>query len=108
MNDQPTPETNKFRSSLDGMREINQRDRLLSHARRLERERDEASDSYVNAVNQLAAERALADRLAEALRKCVLWAEGASNKLIDREHINWSYLEESRKNLTAWKEARKS
>ncbi len=36
-----TPETNKFRASLDGMREINQRDRLLSHARRLERERDE-------------------------------------------------------------------
>ena len=44
MNDQPTPETNKFRSSLDGMREINQRDRLLSHARKLERQRDEARD----------------------------------------------------------------
>lgn len=36
-----TPETNKFRASLDGMREINQRDKLLSHARKLERERDD-------------------------------------------------------------------
>jgi hypothetical protein len=40
-----TPETNKFRASLDGMREINQRDRLLSHARKLEIERDEARES---------------------------------------------------------------
>jgi hypothetical protein len=48
-----TPETNKFRASLDGMREINQRDRLLSHARKLERERDDARAMARDMRNQL-------------------------------------------------------
>ena len=48
-----TPETNKFRASLDGMREINQRDRLLSHARKLEIERDEWKARFADAVERL-------------------------------------------------------
>ena len=47
-----TPETNKFRTSLDGMREINQRDRLLIHARRLERERDEARERVKELIHE--------------------------------------------------------
>lgn len=52
------------------------------------KERDEASKSYVNAVNQLATERALADRLAELL------------ELYHHER-DWPSV----KALDAWKEA---
>jgi phage antirepressor YoqD-like protein len=48
-----TPETNKFRASLDGMREINQRDRLLSHSRKLEIERDKWKARFTDAVERL-------------------------------------------------------
>ena len=86
------------------MREINQRDRLLIHARRLERERDEAreradtmfakhADILDQAREQLSAERALADRLAEELEK-LAWLAG-------HEVPN-----EAEKALAAWKEAR--
>lgn len=132
-----TPETNKFRTSLDGMREINQRDRLLIHARRLERERDEAREEIENikkllldpnavrinmlhgqiakldweklehihgnhpAREQLAAERALADRLADAL---------ISTDAIIRKEVSlvgqWDSPVIFKEALTAWKEAR--
>lgn len=55
-----TPETDKFRASLDGMREINQRDRLLSHARKLERERDELRSKY--AIHHAEADRLTDER----------------------------------------------
>ena len=44
------------------------------------------------------------DTLAEALRKCVLWAECMSMRCErDRENINWSYLIDARKSLAAVK-----
>jgi hypothetical protein len=75
MNDAPTPRSDaaeltepyEIRSlgfcvvRIDDARQL---ERELAEARR---ERDEASDSYVVKVNQLTAERALADRLADGL-----------------------------------------
>jgi hypothetical protein len=44
------------------------------------------------------------DTLAEALRKCVLWAECMSMRCErDRENINWSYLIDAREALAAVK-----
>jgi hypothetical protein len=39
------------------------------------------------------------DRLAEALRKAILWGESASHRIFDRENINWTYLNEAREAL---------
>ena len=39
------------------------------------------------------------EQLKEALRKAILWAEGASTRITDREGINWTYLEEARRVL---------
>ena len=44
------------------------------------------------------------DTLAEALRKCVLWAECMSMRCErDRDNINWSYLNDAREVLAAVK-----
>lgn len=44
------------------------------------------------------------DTLAEALRKCVLWAECMSMRCErDRDNINWSYLNDAREALDAVK-----
>lgn len=79
MND--TPRTNKFRASLDGMREINQRDRLLKFAKGLERETselrrklhstcqmvlDEVGNDYMACKNEL---RSCADELSTLIQK---------------------------------------
>ena len=39
------------------------------------------------------------EKLKEALRKAILWAEGASTRITDRENINWTYLNEAREAL---------
>ena len=39
------------------------------------------------------------EQLKEGLRKAILWAEGASTRITDREGINWTYLEEARRVL---------
>jgi hypothetical protein len=42
------------------------------------------------------------DRLAEALRKCVLWAECMAMRCeTDKDNINWSYLNDARETLAA-------
>jgi len=44
------------------------------------------------------------DALAEALRKCILWAECMSMQCErDRDNINWSYLNDARETLAAVK-----
>ena len=47
-----TLETDKFRAGLDGMREINQRDQLLRHARKLERQRNVAVAALKSLASQ--------------------------------------------------------
>lgn len=87
MNETPTPEADAAAYEAT-TRTVGKWIVPLAKARKLERERDEASDSYVNAVNQLAAERALADRLATTLKR-------------------WSNNDQANRDLAAWKEARK-
>jgi len=53
---------------------------ILLHARQLERE--------------------LAD-VTESLRKAIVWAEAASHRITDRQNINWTYLNEARGTLAA-------
>lgn len=53
---------------------------ILIHARQLERE--------------------LAD-VTESLRKAIVWAEAASHRITDRQNINWTYLNEARATLEA-------
>lgn len=127
--ERPTPETNKFRTSLDGMREINQRDRLLIHARKLERERDEARERVKELIHenenlyrrlesvheareqrdhllkQLEAERELADRLAALLQR--------NRDLYGGQQVDYQcgcsdceYLRPIDEALAAWKESR--
>lgn len=44
------------------------------------------------------------DTLAEALRKCILWAECMSMRCErNRDNINWSYLNDARETLAATK-----
>lgn len=43
------------------------------------------------------------ERLREALRKCVLWAECVSMKLENRNEINWTYLNDAREALAGGK-----
>ena len=53
---------------------------------------------------ELAEARKQRDTLAEALRKCVLWAECMSMRCErDRDNINWSYLNDAREALAAVK-----
>lgn len=58
---------------------------------------DEEFAAAVEAENSPAAKRM--EELKEALRKAILWAEGASRHITDREGINWTYLEEARRVL---------
>jgi hypothetical protein len=39
------------------------------------------------------------DRLAEALRKAISWGDSASHHILNREDINWTYLEEAKEEL---------
>ena len=79
-----TPETD----ACWGDRECNPHE----DARRLERERD--------------SERALADRLAEGLRKMVLYSEALILRIQDRSDINFKTLNECIDIFNEWKEAR--
>ena len=58
---------------------------LADFARKLERERDEAREQR--------------DRLAEALRKAILWGDSASRHILHRQNINWTYLNEAKQAL---------
>ena len=66
--------------------------RLDARNKRLERERD--------------AERALADQLAEGLRKMVLYSEALILRIQDRSDINFKTLNEGIDLFNEWKEAR--
>ena len=55
---------------------------------------------------KLAAERALADRLAEGLRKMVLYSEALILRIQDRSDINFKTLNEGIDLFNEWKEAR--
>ncbi len=80
-------------------------------ARQLERELAEAREDAAN--QRRLADMALAhrdviiaerDTLAEALRKCVLWAECMSMRCErDRDNISWSYLNDAREALATVK-----
>ena len=39
------------------------------------------------------------DRLAEALRKAILWGDSASHHIRHRQNINWTYLNEAKEAL---------
>jgi hypothetical protein len=39
------------------------------------------------------------DRLAEALRKAISWGDSASYHILDRQNINWTYLNEAKEAL---------
>lgn len=86
MNERPTPETDEV-AWLSNLLQYETVD--ANFARRLERERDEARE-------QLAAERALVDRLADSLTACERWV----NQSCDVKT-------EANKALMEWKEARK-
>lgn len=55
--------------------------------------RDELSAHQEDAVDHFIAR----EELKEGLRKAILWAESATNRIEDREGINWTYLEEARR-----------
>lgn len=84
MTDRPTPETDLIEQGMFG----SDPKLIADFARRLERERDEARE-------QLAAERALADKLADSLTACERWV----NQPCDVKT-------EANKVLMIWKEAR--
>lgn len=83
----------------------------------LERERDEAQEradtmfaKHAEILDQYRrerdAERALADRLAEGLRKMVLYSEALISRIQDRSDINFKTLNEGIDLFNEWKEAR--
>ena len=80
-------------------------------ARQIERELAEAKfdlqfrrDLYTLQSKELAEAMEQRDTLAEALRKCVLWAECMSMRCERyRDNINWSYLNDAREALAAVK-----
>ena len=47
------------------------------------------------ATDQLTKVTEQRDRLAEALRKAISWGLCASHRILDRENINWTYLNEA-------------
>ena len=55
--------------------------------------RDELKAHQEDAVTHFIAR----EELKEGLRKAILWAESAANRIEDREGINWTYLEEARR-----------
>ena len=55
---------------------------------------------------QLTSERALADRLAEGLRKMVLYSEALILRIQDRSNISFKTLNECIDLFNQWKEAR--
>jgi RecJ-like exonuclease len=69
------------------------------------REQIEANHKGVEMLERMVYEaRTQRDAFAEALRKCVLWAECLSMRCErDRDNINWSYLNDARKTLAAVK-----
>lgn len=87
MTDRPTPETDVKASPHIGFYSC--ATVPADFARRLERERDESRE-------ELAAERALADRLADSLMACERWVNQPCN-----------VKTEANKALMEWKEARK-
>ena len=88
----------------------------LTDIETLERERDEWAERWADlsraSVNDICAqrerdaERALADRLAEGLRKMVLYSEALILRIQDRSDINFKTLNEGIDLFNEWKEAR--
>jgi len=67
---------------------------------KLEKERELHSETK----SELADMNEQRDTLAEALRKCILWAECMSMRCErNRDNINWSYLNDARETLAATK-----
>jgi len=88
MKDKSTPETDRIAESLLYERADKRDYELRQHARRLESERD--------------AERALANRLAEAIQNYLVLDENI-DATTDELNGSWEHLQSS---ITAWKEAR--
>lgn len=51
------------------------------------------------ASDQLTKVKEQRDRLAEALRKAILWGDSASHHILHRQNINWTYLNEAKEAL---------
>ena len=93
MSERPTPETDAADGKPTWQADIVEVGWVQSDfARRLERKRD--------------AERALADQLAEGLRKMVLYSEALILRIQDRSDINFKTLNECIDLFNEWKEAR--
>jgi hypothetical protein len=105
MTDRPTPETDAEVNELVTSNTYNMV--TASFARRLERERDEWRKKAVDLHKQLAAERALADRLHGALDALDFNLAFAGNTLIGglRERVT-AMRAIALPALDAWKEAR--
>lgn len=88
-----TPVTDAFffRTDIDWDMEVD-------FARRLESQLEEMTLRWERTNDALFDERALADRLAEALRELLYY---------DLQDVNLGRIKSSRDALTAWKEARK-
>lgn len=58
------------------------------------------TESFVGDLQrQLTAVTEQRDRLAEALRKAILWGDSASHHILHRQNINWTYLNEAKEAL---------
>lgn len=72
---------------------------LRQRCQELERLSEHFCDMHTVAAKQRDEAREQRDRLAEALRKAILWGESASHRIFDRENINWTYLNEAKEAL---------
>lgn len=117
MSETPTPRTDVFRASLDGMRAINQRDRLLSHARTLERELAESREAEASETRWAAQykrerdeSREQRDRLVGAIEHLIKGASDLANALdhcddgpTSTSVLGWDRIQFAAKSLAAVK-----
>jgi hypothetical protein len=62
-------------------------------------QRDGLREGIDYASGQLIKVKEQRDRLAEALRKAISWGDSASYHILDRQNINWTYLNEAKEAL---------
>jgi hypothetical protein len=116
MNDTPTPETDTELDCAGNLALMDQGTLVIPAelAQRLERERDEARGAFIRCQQvyiaaqttfheDIAAERALADRLAESLERCIEGWDDVS----ETAPITLAVASESDAVIKKWREARK-
>ena len=93
--DYASDQLTKVKEQRDGLHELHNKNAARSK---------ELLDLCGTLRKELTAVTKQRDRLAEALRKAISWADSASHHILHRQNINWTYLNEAKETLNLWEE----